>query len=100
MVIQIPIGACLDDRPDGRQPCECPKSKHDSHKHRVSQGGSSIKHRGHHSKGPILNDDNSNNVQIQPDGIYRNKKAGVWLASEWTEQVNFRAIIFTGESVS
>ncbi|KAJ6649909.1 Thrombospondin type-1 domain-containing protein 4, partial [Pseudolycoriella hygida] len=84
MVIQIPVGACLDERPDGRQLCECPKNKQDTYKYRVSPGGfNSIKHRVHHSKIPILNDDN-NNVPSRPD--HRNRKSGVWLASEWIEQ--------------
>lgn len=90
MVIQIPNGACLDDRPDSRQPCECPRSKQDSYKYRVSPGGpTSIKHRVHPSKVAVLNDDTSNNIPSQPDAIYRNKKAGVWLTSEWMEQVDF-----------
>ncbi len=92
MVIQIPNGACLDDKPDGRQLCECVRSKQDTYKYRVN----SIKHRGHHSKVAILNDDNSNNNNVpnRPDAIYRNKKTGVWLASEWIEQVNCGKRIF------
>lgn len=86
MVIQIPNGACLEDKPDGRQLCECPK--HDTYKYRVAQNGlNSIKHRGHHSKVAILNDDNSNNLTNRPDSIQKSKKSGVWLTSEWIEQV-------------
>lgn len=90
MVIQIPNGACLDDRPDSRQSCECIRSKQDTYRYRVSQGGSlnSIKHRGHHSKIAILNDDNNTNmIPNRVDAYQRNKKTGVWLTSEWMEQV-------------
>lgn len=88
MVIQIPNGACLDDKPDGRQVCDCPRSKQDTYKYRVSQGGlNSIKHRVHHSKNTILNDDN-NNIPNRPETNHRNKRSGVWLTSEWIEQVN------------
>lgn len=88
MVIQIPHGACLDDKPDGRQLCACPRSKQDTYKYRVSPGGSnSIKHRGHHSKIAILNDDTNSNLPNRADAMFRNKKIGVWLTSEWIEQV-------------
>lgn len=83
MVIQIPNGACLDDKPDGRQLCECIRNKHDTYKYRVH----SIKHRGHHSKIAVLNDDYNNNLTHRPDSIQKNKKSGVWLSSEWIEQV-------------
>lgn len=96
MVIQIPNGACLDDKPDGRQLCECIKNKQDTYKYRVSPGGlNSIKHRGHHSKIAILNDDNNNLANRQE---YKNKKTGIWLTSEWIEQVASAAQFFFNHS--
>lgn len=88
VVIQVNDGACLEQQPDKRQACACPKqpvayyrtahrgkdkahhSNHNRHHHHNAPitliGNSTIGRRAHHLEG---------------------RKPGVWLSSDWNEQV-------------
>lgn len=97
LVLQVNNQACLDDVPATRQPCECPKAstsdlavyryrnrKNNRHK---NNGTESHRHRGHSIvKQPVYQVVNSSISKRANQDI--NKKAGVWLTSDWMQEVS------------
>lgn len=112
MVIQVNIGACLEDEPTFRQKCDCPKIKKHKHNHhdlnsiknRINGVGNGANVGGSNVGGSIAGDydnisGNGNgatkpsvsligNSSISKRAHTDNKKNGIWLVSEWNQQVN------------
>lgn len=87
VVIQVIEAACLDEQPTHRQNCACPKAPNTLNHHH-QQHNKRNQHNHHHTKGsfraPVTLIGNSTiGKRIH---VTENKKAGVWLSSEWSDE--------------
>lgn len=82
IVIQIHEGACTEKKPETRQDCDCPKKQvghyHNNHKRNHRE-------RSHHPAAITLIGNSTIGKRVHK--MHENKKAGVWLSSEWNNQV-------------
>lgn len=109
LVLRVNEGACLEEIPVKRQICKCPSSrkqekyKHHQHKHRKhdeefnrddsnDQSSRPVKHHNHRHR----NGNNKQSITLIGNTtlgkrvhlhVVDYKKAGIWLASDWNEQV-------------
>lgn len=89
IVIAVHDGACLEELPAARQQCSCPSKviagkldtyKHHSHKHhhKHRNGAGNLR-----SPATIIG---NTTISKKNQATTENKKAGIWLASEWNQQ--------------
>lgn len=81
VIIQVNDGACLEKQPDARQECNCPKQLVNFY--RNSHKGKDKGH--HHHAAPITLIGNST-IGTRAHHL-EGRKPGVWLSSDWNEQV-------------
>lgn len=85
VVIHVNEGACLEKQPEIRQECNCPKQQvalyRSQHKRNHHEKGH--KHHNHPSAITLI----GNSTIGKKAHVLDNKKTGIWLSSDWTEQV-------------
>lgn len=97
VVIQVNEGACLEKLPDKRQDCNCPKQQVAYYRtaHKGKDKGHHHNHHHHHHAAPITLIGNST-IGKRAHHL-EGRRPGVWLASDWNEQVNKNYFIFFHE---
>lgn len=95
IVIKVNEGACLEKKPEVQQPCNCPVQQlshyRNAHKHHHREKSTQ-----HHSA-PITLIGNST-IGKRVHKLQENKKTGIWLASDWNDQVRI-LLIFIVSSI-
>lgn len=88
IVLEVNERACLEKKPENRQKCDCPKQQVDyvrnPNKRNNHESGQKHHHH-HHNSVPVTLIGNST-IGKKAHHL-ENKKVGIWLASDWTEQV-------------
>lgn len=96
LVLRVNEGACLEEMPEKRQVCSCGSSrpeKYKHHKHRKHEHGETQNQRqngnGNQRQSMTLigNTTLSKRAHVH---VVENKKAGIWLASDWNEMVRMK----------
>lgn len=107
LVIRVNEGACLEEMLERRQLCKCSpnrpeKYKNHSHRNREDDGDEDFndqphrhkhqKHRAANQRTPLTLIGNTTLSKRAHFPLSENKKAGIWLTSDWNQQVNLIAL--------
>lgn len=88
VVINVNEGACLDKQPENRQECDCPKQQSTYYRNSNKGKDKNHHHHQHHHSSPITLIGNS--TIGKKAHVLEGRKPGVWLASDWNDQVRKR----------